>query len=169
MPTFGSEGMQSLGSRFVLMGKGIAAGLVATVVLSVVMAIKQALGWMPELDFIQLLTVAAGSPGVAWVGWVLHFLIGTLAWGILFVYLQPLMPGTSRTVQGVWFGALAWLLMMVVFMPAAEAGVFGNRLDGLTVAVATLVLHLVYGLVLGASFAAMTRDEALPASTPFGR
>ncbi|MEW5726813.1 MAG: DUF6789 family protein [Pseudomonadota bacterium] len=166
MPVYGSHGMEPLGGRWAVLGKGIVAGFVATVALSVVLVIKQLSGFLPELNIIELLTVAAGMPGEAWVGWTLHFLIGTLAWGILFVYLRPLMPGRSRTLQAVWFGALAWLLMMIVFMPAAEAGLFGQRLDGLMVAVTTLVLHLFYGWVLGATFSAMTRDEALPASTP---
>lgn len=167
MPSHGTEGMEPVGRRLAELGKGVVAGFVATVALSVVMILKQMLGFLPELDLIRLLTVAAGVPDAMWIGWTLHFLIGTLAWGILFVYLRPLMPGTSRTVQAVWFGALAWLLMMIVFMPAAEAGLFGQRLDGVTVAAATLVLHLVYGLVLGVVFAAMTRSEALPSPTPF--
>lgn len=167
MPRFGAEGMEPVGGRLAELGKGIVAGFVATVALSAVMIVKQVTGFLPELDLIQLLTVAAGMPGEMWVGWTLHFLIGTLAWGILFVYLRPLMPGRNRTVQAVWFGALAWLLMMIVFMPAAEAGLFGQRLDGLMVAVATLVLHLVYGLVLGLVFSALTRSEALPSPTPF--
>lgn len=166
MPIYGSHGMEPLGNRWAVLGKGIVAGFVATVALSVVLVVVQLAGLLPHLDLIGLLAVAAGVPGTAWVGWSLHFLIGTLAWGILFVYLRPLMPGKGRVTQAVWFGALAWLLMMVAFMPAAGAGLFGQGLDGLSVAVATLVLHLFYGWVLGATFSAMTRGEALAASTP---
>lgn len=167
MPIFGTEGMRPLSSQFAVMGKGIVAGFAATIALSALMLVQQAAGLMPELSIIQLLTVAAGVPGVVWAGWALHFLIGTLAWGILFVYLRPLMPGRSRVVQAVWFSALAWLLMMIAFMPAAGAGLFGARLgNGLAVAAVTLVLHLVYGAVLGWTFAALTRSEALPGATP---
>lgn len=46
------------------------------------------------------------------------------------------------------FGVIAWLAMMIVFMPLAGHGFFAMRL-GLMAAVATLLLHLIYGLVLG--------------------
>lgn len=165
MPLY-SEGMELLGSRFAMLGKGVAAGFVATLVLSLVMVAARALGMVPQLDLIQLISAAAGVPGATGTGWVLHFLIGTLAWGVLFVYLRPLMPGDSRVVQGLSFSVLAWVLMMIAFMPAAGAGLFGQSIGGLLIPVVTFVMHLIYGAVLGVVFAALTRGEALPAATP---
>lgn len=166
MPFYGSEGMGSLESRFAVLGKGIIAGFAATLVLSLVMVVARVAGLLPQLDLIQLISAAAGVPGATGTGWVLHFIVGTLAWGILFPYLRPLLPGRSRVVQGVSFSVLAWGLMMIAFMPAAGAGLFGQALDGLMIPLATLVMHLIYGVVLGAVFAALTRGEALPAATP---
>ena len=55
----------------------MAAGFVATVVLSALMLIKSAMGLMPELNVIKMLSsmLDGGAPAV---GWVAHFFIGTM-------------------------------------------------------------------------------------------
>lgn len=128
-------------------GKGMIAGFAATVVLSVIMVMKSAIGLMPELDVIGMLTqmVNASSPIV---GWVIHFVIGTVVWGALFAWLDPSVPGQGHWLKGVVFGIAAWVLMMVVVMPMAGAGFFGMNL-GMMAPVMTLVLHIIFGAVLG--------------------
>lgn len=127
-------------------GKGIVAGFAATVVLSVLMLLKQMMGLMPELDVINMLSGMAGSSSPA-LGWIIHFLIGSIAWGILFSLLIPYLPG-GHIVGGMIFGVGAWILMMLFVMPMAGAALFGLRL-GPMAPVMTLMLHLVYGAVLG--------------------
>jgi len=53
------------------------------------------------------------------------------------------------------FGVLAWGLMMVMVMPMAGAGFFGLSL-GMMAPVMTLMLHLVYGAVLGSVYGKLT-------------
>lgn len=60
-------------------------------------------------------------------------------------------PGSSYLAKGAWFSVGAWLLMMIVAMPMAGAGFFGMSI-GIMAPLATLVLHLVYGFVLGPVF-----------------
>jgi hypothetical protein len=60
--------------------------------------------------------------------------------------------------RGAVFATGAWLIMMVVMMPMAGAGLFGMQL-GLMAPVATLMLHWVYGAVLGAVYGTWTRQE----------
>lgn len=50
--------------------------------------------------------------------------------------------------KGLGYGVLLWVLMGIVFLPFLGWGLFGT---GVTpkIAVATLVLHLLYGGVLG--------------------
>ena len=126
--------------------KGMVAGFVATVVLSILMLMKQQMGLMPELNPIQMITDMLGASTPA-VGWVMHFMIGTLLWGTLFAWLEPRLWG-SHWLRGIWFGVGAWLLMMIIMMPMAGAGLFGISL-GIMAPLMTLMLHLIFGLVLG--------------------
>ncbi len=137
-------------------GKGIVAGFAATVVLSVIMLMKEAMGLMPELNMIKMLSGMLNGPPA--VGWVVHFAIGTLIWGIAFAWLDPYLPG-SQWFRGVIFACGAWLIMMVVLMPMAGAGLFGLNL-GVMAPVATFVLHCVYGAVLGSVYGALLGRDA---------
>lgn len=143
--------------------RAIIAGFVATVVLSALMLIKSMMGVMPGLDIIQMLTGMAhnmmGLPANPAVGWMLHFLIGTVVWGIGFALLYKMLPGGSPVIKGIVFGVLAWLLMMLIPMPMAGAGLFGMKF-GIMAPVMTLVLHVIWGAVLGATFSGLSRSAS---------
>ena len=135
--------------------RSMVAGFVATLVLSALMLMKSTMGVMPELDVIQMLTGMAhmrmGLPANPTVGWILHFMIGTVVWGFLFVFIYDRLPGRGAVLKGIVFGALAWLLMMLIPMPMAGAGLFGLNMS-LMAPVMTLMLHLIWGAVLGSVF-----------------
>jgi len=60
------------------------AGFAATLVLSALMLMKSAIGLMPELDLPRMLGGMMGAgPGL---GWIIHFMIGTVLWGALFAW-----------------------------------------------------------------------------------
>jgi hypothetical protein len=132
--------------------KGMVAGFVATIVLSALMVMKQTMGVMPQLNPVQMLTDMMGA-STPLVGWAAHFMIGTLAWGGLFSLLDLRLPGQSYWIRGLVFGFGAWLLMMIVVMPMAGAGLFGMQL-GMMAPVMTLVLHLIFGAALGGVYGA---------------
>jgi hypothetical protein len=134
--------------------KGMIAGFVATVVISLLIMMKSAMGLMPELDVIAMLGGMMGSGRV--MGWTAYFMIGTVIFGGLFVLLAPNLPGGSLRLKGVFFGVGAWVLMMVVVMPMAGAGVFGMEY-GMDAPIMTLVLLVIYGAVLGGVYAEMRR------------
>lgn len=134
--------------------KGIVAGFSATVVLSVLMLMKSMMGLMPQLDIISMLSTMAGAPDTPLIGWVLHFVIGSVLWGVLFALISPMIPGRSEWLKGIAFGTAAWLLMMIMVMPMAGAGLFGSRF-GMVAPVMTLMLHILYGAVLGAVYGAL--------------
>ncbi len=77
---------------------GFLAGFIATVVLSVLMVIKGMMGVMPELDVAAMLAGMIGAPVI--VGWIVHFLIGTVAWGGGFAVLYDYVPGSSAVQKG---------------------------------------------------------------------
>jgi hypothetical protein len=139
--------------------KGLVAGFIATVVLSALMLLKQRMGMVPQLNPIEMLTkMAGGSPPD--VGWVPHFLIGTVVWGSLFPIFDARVPAGSHWLNGILFGIGVWILMMVLVMPMAGAGLFGMAL-GIMVPIATLVLHLIYGAVLGGTYG-LEHPDPLP-------
>lgn len=127
--------------------KAMVAGLVATVVLSALMLMKSKMGVMPELDVIAMLSRMMGNSPPA-VGWITHFMIGAVVWGTLFAWLNPYIPGINYLTKGIAFGIAAWATMMIAVMPMAGAGLFGMRF-GVMAPTMTLVLHVIFGAVLG--------------------
>lgn len=132
--------------------KAVIAGFIATVVLSAIMVMKSVMGIMPAMNAIAMLTHMAhgmlGTPASPMVGWVLHFIIGTVLWGILYALLFNVLPGRTALPKALVFSVGAWLLMMVLVMPMAGQGLFALHI-GAMAAVATLMLHLIWGAVLG--------------------
>lgn len=127
--------------------KGIGAGFAATILLSALMLLKAKMALMPELNPIQMINdmMHASSPAM---GWMAHFMIGAILWGSLFAWLNPVLPGHSQGIKGIAFGIAAWLMMMVVVMPMAGAGLFGIKM-GMMAPIMTLMLHVIFGFVLG--------------------
>lgn len=133
-------------------GKGFVAGFIATIVLSALMLMKSMMGMMPALDVIRMITkmLEASSPAV---GWSVHFFIGTILWGALFSVLDPFLFG-PHWLRGAIFASGAWVLMMIVMMPIAGVGLFAIQL-GIMAPIATLILHWIFGVVLGATYGAL--------------
>jgi uncharacterized protein DUF6789 len=130
-------------------GRGIVAGLIATAVLSVIMIMKGMMGLMPQLNVIAMLGSMMGTSSA--IAWAIHFMIGAVAWGAGFAILFNLLPGKSSTGKGISLGLAAWLMMMFLVMPMAGAGMFGMNM-GMMAPVMTLVLHVIFGAVLGGVF-----------------
>lgn len=133
---------------------GIIASFTATLVLSVMMMMKQMIGLIPEMnpiaDLMRIAHSVLGLPEKPLVGWILHFAIGSIAWGVLFTILHPVLPG-GNLVKGMVFGIVAWLLMMLTFAPVAGLGLFGMN-AGMAIPMMSFMLHLVFGFVLGLVF-----------------
>jgi hypothetical protein len=134
---------------------GFLAGFIGTVVLSALMLVKTMMGVMPELDVAAMIGMMMGASVI--VGWIIHFMIGTFAWGGGFALLYDVIPGGSAVGKGIVFGVAAWLGMMVMIMPMAGAGLFGMNM-GMMAPIMTLALHIVFGAVMGAVFGARAPD-----------
>jgi hypothetical protein len=135
--------------------KGIIAGFVATIVLTLFMMLKKTMGVMPELDPVHMIADMAAQklgmePNII-IGWVMHFGIGSVAWGAGFAILNGVLPGSNQIAKGIVMGLGAWLLMMVGTMPMAGEGLFGMNM-GVMAPVLTLILHIIFGVALGFSF-----------------
>jgi len=86
-------------------------------------------------------------------------MIGTVVWGGLFAWLDPILPGSSHWFKGVVFGVGAWALMMILVMPMAGAGFFGVNM-GMMAPIMTLMLHAIFGAVLGGVYGAERPEPA---------
>src|SRR5689334_2776781 len=117
--------------------KGIEAGFVATIVISLLMLIQQAAGVAPTFNLITLITAATNMPDYVAISWIVHFVVGVGLWGVGFAAFSPHLPG-PHWLRGLIFGAFAWFLMMVIFLPAAGMPVFANGL-GTTIPVISLM------------------------------
>jgi hypothetical protein len=80
-----------------------------------------------------------------------HFIVGVMVWGLLFAVYDGAASWPAHWLKGIIFGVFAWLMMMVAFMPLAGAGFFGAKI-GITAPVGLLTVHLIYGVVLGATY-----------------
>lgn len=135
--------------------RGAVAGFIASLVLAGIFVFKSAYGVMPEVNVFRLLINLGGGnlgPGSAWAD---HFIVGTLIWGLLFGEIESVVSRPAPWLKGLIFGVLAWLVMMVTFMPLAGSGLFGLKV-GSSVPVGMLILHLIFGVVLGGSYGLMS-------------
>ena len=143
--------------------KGMVAGLVATLVLSGLLLLKGTMNLVPELSIISLL-MGLGSITLV-QAWMDHFIVGVVAWGLAFGAYDSLASRPAHWLKGIIFGVFAWVVMMVLFMPLAKAGVFGWKIGPIAAAV-TLIYHLVYGAVLGTTYGLLS--AWVPAKAPEG-
>jgi hypothetical protein len=128
-------------------GRGLLAGLIATTFVSLLMLLKQALGFMPNVNLVMDLANALGHRDIT-AGWAAHFIIGVIAWGVLFPWFDHYLRRYPHWANGLFFSGIVWLGVMLVVMPAAGRGLFGSRL-ALGTPTVTLFLHWIYGAVLG--------------------
>ncbi len=127
--------------------KGILAGLAATIVLSLLMVMKSKMGLMPDVNVINMLSSKMG--GEASMGWAAHIMIGTLGYGLAYAFIFSELPFGGHVSRGIAIGVAGWLMMIAV-MPMMGVGLFGLGMpSGMMVPVATLVLHVIFGAVLG--------------------
>ncbi len=138
--------------------KGMVAGLAATVVLSALMVMKAMMGLMPELDLPRMIAGMMGQPDNPMLGWIVHFMIGVVGYGIAIALFGAKEPGQSNVGRGIFIAIGGWLVMMVALMPMAGAGLFGMNM-GIMAPMMTLVLHLIFGAVLGAVYGALVQRD----------
>jgi uncharacterized membrane protein YagU involved in acid resistance len=127
------------------LAKGMEAGFAATVLITILIYIQQMLGLSPEFNLISMATRVMAGDMI--LGWAFHFLVGGVMWGLGFAVFSPHLPG-PHWLRGAIFGILAWLIMMVAFLPVAGVPIFARGM-GPTIPAASFVLHLIFGLTLG--------------------
>ena len=130
---------------------GWLSGMVATVIAGSMLLVNNALHSFPDVRVARSLAAILGSPDHVVVGVAAILITGIFVFGALFAVLAPRLPARTYLTKSLVFAAASWLLMMVLFMPLAGAGLFGLG-RSLIVPGATLVLNLAYWIALGLSY-----------------
>lgn len=122
--------------------RAVVAGVVGTAAMSLLMQMAPAMG-LPPMNIPEMLASVMG--GLIALGWVAHFIIGTLFAVTFAAAAAGRLPGPA-TVQGMLFALAPWLAAQVMVMPLMGAGFFsGSALAAL----GSLMGHLVFGAVVG--------------------
>jgi hypothetical protein len=145
--------------------KGMIAGFAATVAVSVLEAANLIFGpW--TASFPRLLSVMLQTPDLMIVGWIAHFVVGTLILGPIFGVLCPRLPTDTPESKGILFAVGAFIVMSLTVAPLV--GVLGGRPVGIFFMQAgfgTLVwmiaTHAVYGIVLGGVYGRLVARDKL--------
>ncbi len=72
------------------------------------MVLKATMGFMAQLDFPQILAGMMGSPDQPLIGWIVHFVIGIVTYGVAIAALDSKLQGTSRVGHGIMLGIIGW-------------------------------------------------------------
>ncbi|HEX5163977.1 MAG TPA: DUF6789 family protein [Thermomicrobiales bacterium] len=141
----------------------ILAGFAATIIMSLLLVIAYTLtGYLGDADGSQLSQwfwnlrnndLATGALDIPITAFSINLLAG-LAWALVYGgIVEPRLSGPGW-LRGMIFSLVPWLLSLIVFFPAIGGGFFGMDLEaGPLPAIGNLVLHLIYGAILGAVFA----------------
>lgn len=151
--------------------RGVIAGVPATLVLSVFMLMENVI---PQFaahtslinNLIDNVLAYRGEQSAPLVGWIWHFVIGTLGWGALFGIVEPILPGRTWRRKGMVFGAGCAFVLLVALIPMAGAGFFGMSLS-LAGILVTVAQHLIYGFVLGEAYWRLLPARERMAEPPF--
>jgi len=129
--------------------KGALYGLLGTLFMSIIMLIGVGTGLSPIPEPIPAaiakgLLGSAPQPVIMGFAIITHFGYGAFWGAVLFSWLKT----KGNLWRGLGWGVMLWLIMELIVLPLLGWGVFGTAITP-KIAVATLVLHLIYGGTLG--------------------
>lgn len=132
--------------RSSMLGSGIATLIVAAVTME-----KNALRFIPDFTIPRAWSEVLGMADQPLAGWIAFFVVGIALCGLAYALMYSALPGRSPVIKGFVFGALLWLVTMVVFMPLAGVGLFASDI-GTRLVLFNLAVNLIFGTVLGAVY-----------------
>ena len=138
--------------------RAVLGGVVGTVVMTMMMYFGAPHLMGKPMDIAHLLSNAVGAP---WIfGMIVHFGLGIVVFPLIYVLiLLEYLPGPPP-VRGILWGLMLWLAAMVVIMPFLGQGFFMSEGAGPKGVVLSLIVHIVYGALLGAITGRPARAQA---------
>jgi len=128
----------------------VLAGIIATAAMTAFTYMAPLMGF--EMNIPAMITGTMGMPVI--VGWVAHFMIGTILAINFAALFLPKFGSANRIKSGAIFSLIPWFLAQVMVMPVMTVMNGGSYGDGffsgsVMMAAASLMGHLIYGVVLG--------------------
>ena len=136
-----------------ILPKAILGGALGTVVLSLMGKFVAPIMIGQPMDVPSLIAGSLNAPFI--VGVVAHFATGAIVFPIAYLLTVYRWVPAPAPVRGILFGILAYLGAMLVMIPALGQGLFfGNAPKALV----ALVVHIVFGAILGVVTGSPKRD-----------
>ncbi len=139
-----------------LSGKLVIAGLVATIIMSIVGFMAPAMG-MPKMDIAVMLGSMMGGSVV--VGWIIHLMMGAIVWPAVYATVVESRLSGAPWVRGLIYGLLLAIFVLLIGFPLVGAmfasltpkpGFLAMGMGGIMATMGVLIGHAIYGAVLGA-------------------
>ena len=136
----------------------IVAGLVGTIIISMVMMMAPKMG-LPKMAIWEMLGAMFSPDGNVALGWAMHLMMG-IVFGLIYAALWAAGLGSVSVVSGLIFGIVHWLVagLMMGGMPMMHAGikagavsapgVFMLKNGGLMGFMGGLMGHAIFGVVV---------------------
>jgi hypothetical protein len=142
----------------------IIAGLAATLVMSMVMALAPRMGF-PRMDIVAMLSTMFSKKGIPVLGWMMHLMMGVL-FALVYAFLWSKGIGAAAWWVGLIFGAVHWLIVGVIMamIPMLHAGIRSGTVKapglymagnggGIKAFIGGLMGHMAFGLVVALLYA----------------
>ena len=141
----------------------IVAGLVGTVVMTMVMVMAPKMG-MPKMDIVGLLGSMFIKEGVRPIGMAIHFMMG-IVFAVIYAFVWSKGIGRASVGYGALFGTIHWLIVGLIMgmIPILHAGIKAGTVKspgiymtnngGLKGFMGGLVGHIVYGITVALVYA----------------
>ncbi|MGE0161294.1 MAG: DUF6789 family protein [Gemmatimonadales bacterium] len=126
-------------------GRATLAGVIGTAVMTVIGLYGAPLMGLPAMNPAEMLAGAMGGNLV--IGWVAHFMIGIIL-AVGYAVVAGAVPGPAA-LGGALYGLAPFLLAQVAVMPMMGMPLFSGSVS---MALGSLVGHLVYGGIVGAVY-----------------
>lgn len=130
--------------------RAILAGIVGTIAMTIFMKMGNLMGL--EMNVPKMLASMFGGNLI--IGWAMHFMIGIiLASGYEFFFVTKIKI-ENQLIRGAVYGIIPWMMAQIVVMPMMMIMNGMSYFDGffsgsIIMALASLMAHLVFGLVVG--------------------
>lgn len=126
----------------------VIGGVAGTVVMTMMMMFMAPMMTGMPMDIAAMLGAMLGGYTM---GMIAHIMMGVIVFPLIYVFvLYNVLPG-SPLVKGLIWGIILWVLAATMVMPMAGGGFLMSNIGGMMALVASLMGHLVYGGLLGAT------------------
>ncbi len=135
-------------------GQAVAGGVAGTAAMTAVGLWVAPLMGIPPMNPANMLAGQMG--GSLAIGWIMHFMIGTIL-ALIYSFVAPYLVGPPA-LRGALYGVAPFLLAQIAVMPMMGMPIFSGSM---ALAMGSLIGHLIYGAIVGTVYGDVS--DPLPA------